>query len=376
MILKEKINSLYISYYRLKVNVFSSTKVHEAIAKVPILRALISYEGNKIHEVMSGFVYSQILHLLINLGIFQFLKKEGRSLDEVSQFLEIANERSLLLLRGGCALNLICHKRNKYWLTRVGAQIVGVPGLMDMIQHNQILYRDLIDPVKILYGRTETELGQFWPYVRKEAKKKNISTKVSSEYSKLMQTSQRLVSEQTLQAYSFKGVKRILDIGGGTGAFLLAVKSKYPSIEATVFDLPNVINVAKSNHQKIDDIVGLLNFCPGDFLKDDIPSNQDVISLVRVLYDHEDSTVELLLKRIYEALPKGGSLLITEPMSGGSKPMRSSDCYFSFYTMAMTTGKVRSFEEHKAILLKVGFSNIVKHVVSAPFITQVMSAKK
>ena len=376
MILKEKINSLYISYYRLKVNVFSSTKVHEAIAKVPILRALISYEGNKIHEVMSGFVYSQILHLLINLGIFQFLKKEGRSLDEVSQFLEIANERSLLLLRGGCALNLICYKRNKYWLTRVGAQIVGVPGLMDMIQHNQILYRDLIDPVKILYGRTETELGQFWPYVRKEAKKKNISTEVSSEYSKLMQTSQRLVAEQTLQAYSLKGVKRILDIGGGTGAFLLAVKNKYPSIEATVFDLPNVINVAKSNHQEIDGIVGHLTFCPGDFLKDDFPSNQDVICLVRVLYDHEDTTVELLLRRIYEALPKGGSLLITEPMSGGSKAMRSSDCYFSFYTMAMTTGKVRSFEEHKAILLRTGFSNIVKHVVSAPFITQVMSAKK
>ena len=376
MILKEKINVLYESYYRFKVAIFSSTKVHDAIAKVPILRALISYEGSKIHKVMSGFVYSQILHLLINLGVFQFLKKQGRSLEEVSQFLELANDRSLLLLRGGCALNLVCYKRNKYWLTRVGAQIVGVPGLMDMIQHNQILYRDLFEPVKLLQGRSETELSHFWPYVRKEREKKKISTKVSSEYSKLMQTSQRLVAEQTLQAYSLKGVKRILDIGGGTGAFLLAVKNKYPSIEATVFDLPNVVNVAKSNHQKIDDIVGLLNFCPGDFLKDDIPANQDVISLVRVLYDHEDSTVELLLRRIYEALPNGGSLLITEPMSGGSKAMRSSDCYFSFYTLAMTTGKVRSFEEHKAILLRAGFSNIVKHAVSAPFITQVMSAKK
>jgi demethylspheroidene O-methyltransferase len=376
MILKEKINVLYESYYRFKVAIFSSTKVHDVIAKVPILRALISYEGNKIHEVMSGFVYSQILHLLINLGVFQFLKKEGRSLEEVGQFLELANERSLLLLRGGCALNLICCKRNKYWLTRVGAQIVGVPGLMDMIQHNQILYRDLVDPVKLLQGKSETELSHFWPYVRKEEKKRKISPKVSSEYSKLMQTSQRLVAEQTLQAYSLKGVKRILDIGGGTGAFLLAVKNKYPSIEATVFDLPNVINVAKGNHQEIDGIEGHLTFCPGDFLKDDFPSNQDVICLVRVLYDHEDTTVELLLRRIYETLPKGGSLLITEPMSGGGKAMRSSDCYFSFYTLAMTTGKVRSFEEHKAILLKVGFSNIVKHVVSAPFITQVMSAKK
>ena len=234
MILRDKINMLYQSYYRLKVSAFSSTKLHDAISKIPIIRALISYEGNKIHEVMSGFVYSQILHLLISLGIFQFLKKEGRSLDEVSQFLEITSERSLLLLRGGCALNLICFKRNRYWLTRIGAQIIGVPGLMDMIQHNQILYRDLINPVMVLRGSNETELSHFWPYVRKEGKKKKISAKVSADYSRLMQTSQRLVAEQTLQAFSFRGVKRILDIGGGTGAFLLAVKSKYPEIEATV----------------------------------------------------------------------------------------------------------------------------------------------
>ena len=375
MILKEKINLLYQSYYRLKVNAFASTKLHNAISKVPILRALISYEGNKIHEIMSGFVYSQILHLLITLNIFLFLKKEGRSLDEVSEYLQVTNERSLLLLRGGCALNLICHKRNKYWLTRMGAQIVGIPGLMDMIQHNQILYRDLIDPVKLFLRGNETELSHFWPYVRKEASKKQISTKVSAEYSRLMQTSQRLVAEQTLQAYSFRAAKRILDIGGGTGAFLRAVKNKYPQIEATVFDLPNVIKVAKSNQYKIDGL-GNLTLKPGDFLEDDLPRNQDVICLVRVLYDHEDSTIEILLKRIYRALPKQGVLLITEPMSGGAKAMRSSDCYFSFYTLAMTTGKVRSFEEHKAILQKSGFSNITKHVVSAPFITQVITAKK
>ncbi len=375
MILRDKINMLYQSYYRLKVSAFSSTKLHDAISKIPIIRALISYEGKKIHEVMSGFVYSQILHLLISLGIFQFLKKEGRSLDEVSQFLEITSERSLLLLRGGCALNLICFKRNRYWLTRIGAQIIGVPGLMDMIQHNQILYRDLINPEMVLRGSNETELSHFWPYVRKEGKKKKISAKVSADYSRLMQTSQRLVAEQTLQAFSFRGVKRILDIGGGTGAFLRAVKNKYPQIEATVFDLPNVIKVAKSNQYKIDGL-GNLTLKPGDFLEDDLPRNQDVICLVRVLYDHQDSTIEILLKRIYKALPKQGVLLITEPMSGGTKAMRSSDCYFSFYTLAMTTGKVRSFEEHKAILQKSGFSNITKHVVSAPFITQVITAKK
>ena len=329
----------------------------------------------KLKDLELGQLKESYMKVLGAIEIVQFLKKEGRSLDEFSKYLQAANERSLLLLRGGCALNLICYKKNKYWLTRMGAQIVGIPGLMDMIQHNQILYRDLIDPVKLLLRENETELSHFWPYVRKEASKKQISTKVSAEYSKLMETSQRLVAEQTLQAYSFRGVKKILDIGGGTGAFLRAVKKKYPQIDATVFDLPNVINVAKSNQYKIDGLAKL-TLKSGDFLVDGLPKKQDVICLVRVLYDHEDSTIEILLKRIYKALPKQGVLLITEPMSGGAKAMRSSDCYFSFYTLAMTTGKVRSFEEHKAILQKSGFSNITKHVVSAPFITQVITAKK
>ena len=61
------------------------------------------------------------IHKFFIIDLFGYLsisQEKGRSLDEVSQFLEIANERSLLLLRGGCALNLICYKRNKYWLTR------------------------------------------------------------------------------------------------------------------------------------------------------------------------------------------------------------------------------------------------------------------
>ena len=69
-------------------------------------------------------------------------------------------------------------------------------------------------------------------------------------------------------------------------------------------------------------------------------------------------------------------LLISEPMSGGSAPLKSSDCYFSFYTMAMTTGKVRSFEEHKAILFKAGFTKVKKHMGSASFVTQIITAEK
>jgi demethylspheroidene O-methyltransferase len=257
----------------------------------------------------------------------------------------------------------------------MGSQIVGIPGLLEMISHNQLLYNDLQDPVGLLKGKENTNLSHFWPYVQKSRDKSDISEKNSVQYSKLMQTSQRLVAKETLDTYSLARFKNILDLGGGTGAFLSEVDKRYPQMSRTLFDLPNVIKEAKSNASK-DKYLADINFIGGSFLVDTIPLGFELITLVRVLYDHEDHTAELILKRIFESLPSSGKLLITEPMSGGSNPSKSSDCYFSFYTMAMTTGKVRSFEEHKAILLRVGFSNIKKHNGSAPFITQVITAEK
>ena len=153
------------------------------------------------------------------------------------------------------------------------------------------------------------------------------------------------------------------------------VNRRYPNIDRSLFDLPDVINEAKQNKSRDGHFVSI-KLISGSFLDDDLPKGFDLISLVRILYDHRDDTVERILSCVYKALPNDGKVLITEPMSGGISASKSSDCYFSFYTMAMTTGKVRSFNEHKAILEKVGFSRVKKHRGSASFITQVITAEK
>ncbi|MFX8593500.1 hypothetical protein ABTM36_20380, partial [Acinetobacter baumannii] len=52
-------------------------------------------------------------------------------------------------------------------LGRQGAALLGNPGLLQMIEHHALLYRDLIDPVSLLQGPGEgTQLGGFWAYAR------------------------------------------------------------------------------------------------------------------------------------------------------------------------------------------------------------------
>ncbi len=76
-----------------------------------------------------------------------------------------------------------------------------------------------------------------------------------------------------------------------------------------------------------------------------LPQGADAISLVRVLYDHADDTVAPLLRAVHDALPPGGRVVVSEPMSGGDSPDPATDVYFSVYTLAMQTGRTRSAAE-------------------------------
>ena len=75
-----------------------------------------------------------------------------------------------------------------------------------------------------------------------------------------------------------------------------------------------------------------------------------------------------------EALPKGGRLIISEPMTGGDAPSRAGDVYFAFYCMAMRTGRARSAAEICQLLAQAGFSDIRSLKTGRPFITSVVTS--
>jgi demethylspheroidene O-methyltransferase len=343
-------------------------------ARFPFTRKIVRSEGEAMFDLVAGFCHSQLLQAFVGLDIPEILLQREMTEQGLAYELDIPLERLRVLLAGCEAIGLLKRRRaGHYALTRRSAALAGVPGLKGMIAHNEILYLDLADPVAFFRGEVETELAEFWPYVFGAKGATDAST--IAQYSELMADSQVLVAEDTLDAVNLGGARSLMDVGGGSGAFLTAVGMAYPKLSLMLFDLPAVIPAAKV---RLED-AGILNrteVIAGSFRDGDLPTGADLITLIRVLYDHSDETIEELLSDAYAALPPGGKIVISEPMTGGESPQRAGDAYFALYCMAMRTGKARSSAEIAAHLQAAGFTDIKTPHARRPFITSVVTGVK
>ncbi len=336
-------------------------------ARVPVLRGIARAEGAALFDLMQGFVQSQMLMALVELRVLHMLADGPSGVGELAIRCNVPPERMQILLQAGAAMRLLTRKRDgRFALARRGAAFVAVPGLQDMVRHHTVLYGDLADPVAFIRGETTPELANFWPYVFGATGPMDEAT--TARYSRLMADSQRMVAEEALAHLDLRDVARLMDVGGGTGAFLRAVRARWPDLQLALFDLPDVVAQAA--------LPADVQRHGGSFRADPLPTGADAISLVRVLYDHSDDTVRALLARVHDALPPGGRLLVVEPMSGGAVPDPQTDVYFSVYTLAMQTGRTRSAAEIATLLKDAKFIDISAPSTRKPYVASVLTARK
>lgn len=345
----------------------ASERFQNLCARVPVLRGIARAEGAALFDLMQGFVQSQMLMALVELRVLHMLADGPSGVGELAIRCNVPPERMQILLQAGAAMQLLKRKRDgRFALARRGAAFVAVPGLQDMVRHHTVLYGDLADPVAFIRGHTTPELANFWPYVFGAIGPMDAAT--TARYSRLMADSQRMVAEEALAHLDLRDVARLMDVGGGTGAFVRAVRARWPDLQLALFDLPDVVAQAA--------LPADIARHGGSFRADDLPKGADAISLVRVLYDHSDATVRALLTRVHAALPPGGRLLIVEPMSGGAKPDPQTDVYFSVYTLAMQTGRTRSAAEISALLKDTKFVDISAVSTRKAYVASVLTARK
>ena len=341
---------------------------------MPVFRRMARAEGEALFDLVAGFVHSQTLMALVELRVLHSVQDAPASAADLGPPCAMPVDRMQILLQAGAALGLMKRQRNgRYAISMRGAAMLGVPGLEAMVRHHRALYADLADPTAFFRGGAETELARFWPYVFGASGA--VDPTVTATYSGLMADSQTLVAEDTLRMVDLGDVRRLMDVGGGTGAFLTAVGAAYPALTLDLFDLPVVVTGAGARFAKAG-LMARTQIHPGNFRDDPLPQGADAISLVRVLYDHADATVERLLASVFETLPAGGRLIISEPMSGGENPDRATDVYFAVYTLAMQTGRTRSMAEISGLLGRAGFASIVQKPGFRPFVTSVVTARR
>jgi demethylspheroidene O-methyltransferase len=326
-------------------------------------------------DLCAGFVYSQILLACVRLKLFDELIGGPLSAAELSSRLSLPAEATVLLLDAAVSLQLAQRRSGgRYSLGSLGAALMGNPGVVAMIEHHAMLYSDLKDPVALLRGEAGAgQLAAYWPYAG-NGSAAGLPHEAIAPYTALMAASLPMIAQQVLSAYSFGGHRCLLDIGGGDGSFIAAVAAQTPKLRFVLFDLPAVADQASERFRSVGLSCRAVAI-GGSFLTGRLPDGADIVSLVRVVHDHDDAIVMALLRAVRRSLPDNGTLLIAEPISGvrGAEPI--GDAYFAFYLLAMGSGRPRTFERLSEMLTEAGFVDIALRPAAMPMLASVIIAR-
>lgn len=333
-----------------KNRLIASPRFQSFAISAPLLRPVALRKAAASFDLVAGFVYSQILQAVVDAKLLESAREhplDAAGFAEETRWQVDGAER---LLRAAAALDLLRRQADgRYGLGEMGAGLLGNPAVFAMVRHHRALYSDLSDAGALLSARrSDTELSRYWAYDQCS------DPSAARVYSALMAETQSLIAEQILSAIDLSSRNCLMDVGGGLGVFVERVGARYAHLHLRLVDLPQVAAMAQARLGETA-LSGRLEVLGLDALSEYLPQGADVVTLVRVLHDHDDGPALKLLQNVRAALPSGGRLVIAEPLAGVRGAKRMGDAYFGMYLWAMGRGKPRTFEEVRALLRQAGF---------------------
>jgi demethylspheroidene O-methyltransferase len=350
------------------------------VASCRLTRPIAHKRARALFDLCAGFVYSQTLVACVQLRVFERLRVGPLSEQSLAEQMSLSKDSTRRLMRAAASLDLVrILPGERYALADLGAATLANPSIAAFVEHHALLYEDLRDPVALLRGGTTTRLSKFWSY-SSNSPSDAVSPPLGfcndesvSAYSALMSQSQALIADDILDAYDLAGRGKLLDVGGGEGAFVAATAARSKRLELVLFDLPAVAERARGRLTALG-LAARVEVVGGDFLRDALPRGADIVSLIRIVHDHDDDSALRLLHAVRAALDPGGTIVIAEPMTKARRADAVCDAYFGFYLRAMGRGRARSIQEHEELLQAARFSQIRVTSTRRPMLATVITA--
>lgn len=375
---------------------YASERLYRWSLGNPLTRHVTRRRTRQLFDVMAGFVHSQVLLACVRLQLFTLLREAPATPTVLAARTGVPEAELQRLLLSAVSLGLLEHRSaGRLGLGPLGVPLTTHPGIAQMVEHNQLLYEDLRDPLAFLrQGQAAAtqrhaqrgDMASYWPYAHdthdalaaQQAKSSDpgLAEQVD-RYSTLMAESQGFVVHEILSSYFFDEHRCVLDVGAGQGRFVMALARHAPHLQLQMFDLPPVLAPARERMAQ----AGLgerVSLHPGSFIDDPLPTGADLITLVRVLHDHPDAVVRQILQKAHAALPPGGTLLVAEPMAqnGDAPAVNQADAYYHFYLMAMGAGRLRTPQEVASLLREAGFGAVEQVPNAMPIHGQLVLGRK
>ncbi|MHA1112907.1 MAG: methyltransferase [Alphaproteobacteria bacterium] len=152
--------------------------------------------------------------------------------------------------------------------------------------------------------------------------------------------------------------KKLIDIGGGSGAYCINAAKKYPHIRAVVLDLPSVVEVAREFIAQ-NDVADRVEAQVCDFTKDPFPAGADIALMASNQNIYGPDTVRNVIKKAFDALEPGGEMhvvahLLNADRSGPPEPAQ----WALGEVVHNSTGRAHSVTEVRGYFDDAGFTDV------------------
>lgn len=185
----------------------------------------------------------------------------------------------------------------------------------------------------------------------------SMPIEVAEKFTSIMHSTIYYSAQLAAKNSVFSDRKSLLDIGGGSGAFSIALCQEYDHLHSTIYDLEPVCLAANSFIEKAN-LAHQISTHPGDFFKQDLPQGFDGAIFSNILHDWPPETGVMLIEKAYKALEKGGKIFIHEMLWNEDKTGPWATACFDFLMHVNHRAQQYRFSELKTTLENAGFTDI------------------
>jgi acetylserotonin O-methyltransferase len=310
-------------------------------------------------DLNEAFRRSKTMFAAVSLGVFDRLHESPATADVMAQHLNANPDATGRLLDACAALGLL-HKKDGVYSNEAAATAYLVTSsphsLSGYIRYSdEALYPmwgDLAGAVREGAPRWKQTFGLDGPifssFFRNE--------QAMRDFARGMHGVGMLTSPKVAAAFELGRFHRLADLGGATGHLAITACELYPELRGTVFDLPQVAELAR---EQVDfsPARDRIDIVAGDFFEDQLPE-ADLYALGRILHDWSDDKIGLLLRKILERLPSGGALLIAEKLLNEDGVGPTGANMQSLNMLVVTEGTERSLTQYERLLREAGFGDV------------------
>ncbi|MHB0972101.1 MAG: methyltransferase [Thermoanaerobaculia bacterium] len=305
-----------------------------------------------------GYQEARIILTAIELDVFTLAGK-GASAEEITNHAGTDPRATTMLLDALVALGHLTKDDGVYAASPIAERYLSAAGRNDSrmaLRHNTSLWprwAQLTDAVKSGKPAHHVEMadrGDDWTQAFIAAMHRNASMR----------------APVVVDAVDVSGVRRMIDVGGGSGAYAIAFAKANDALEAEVFDLPPVLAIAEG-HIREAGVESRVRTRAGDLRADNVGSSYDFVFASAICHMLSPDENRDLFRRAHAALAPGGRLVVQDFILDADRTSPRQAALFSINMLVGTEGGSSYSEpEYVMWMRSAGFVNVERIELPGP----------